>query len=140
MSPAAARDTGSGRPLLVKLGVKPGQRVAIVELAEPWFEAELAGAGAAVVNGAPGAGLDHVFYLVSMPPELDRLTELRSWIRQNGTIWVIREKGSARRVSDADVIAAGARHRLVDNKIASFSESLAAMRLVIRLAERTADR
>lgn len=136
MSPTSASDTGSGRPLLQKLGVKTGQRVALVELVEPWFEAALREAGAEVTSGAPGAGLDQVFFLVSIPPELERLTELRSWIASNGAIWVIREKGAGRRVSDVDVIDAGGRHRLVDNKIASFSETLGAMRLVIRLVDR----
>ena len=130
------RDTGSTRPLLDKLGVKAGQRVALVELAEPWFEAELRGAGAEIVDGGPGAGLDQVFFLASIPPELDRIAELRSWIAPNGSIWVLRRKGTDRRLSDVDVIAAGARHRLVDNKIASFSEALAAMRLVVRVRDR----
>lgn len=129
-------DLGSGRPLLQKLGVTAGRRVAIVELDEPWFEADLREAGAEVTAGSAGAGLDLVFFLVSIPPELERLAELRTWIAANGAIWVIREKGAGRRVTELDVIDAGARHRLVDNKIASFTDRLGAMRLVFRLADR----
>ena len=44
---------------------------------------------------------------------------------------MLRVKGPAAAVRDVDVIEAGQHHRLVDNKIASFSETLAAMRLVI---------
>jgi hypothetical protein len=129
-----ARDTGSDRPLLDKLGVKPGMRVALLELDDPEFVTALRGCGAQVVEPSPG--LDLVFYLVNDPAELGRIAELRPLIRDAGAIWILRLKGTGRRVREEDVIAAGRLFDLVDNKIASFSHTLAAMRLVVPLNHR----
>jgi hypothetical protein len=130
----ASRDTGSGRPLLDKLGVKAGMRVALVAFADAAFEAELAERGAAVVDPAPG--LDMVFYRVDQPADLHRIAELRPLIHDAGAIWVLRVKGVSLTVRDVDVIEAGRAFDLVDNKIASFSDTLAAMRLVVPLNQR----
>jgi hypothetical protein len=130
----ASRDTGSGRPLLDKLGVKAGMRVALVAFADAAFEAELAERGAAVVDPAPG--LDMVFYRVDQPADLHRIAELRPLIHDAGAIWVLRVKGAGLTVREVDVIEAGRAFDLVDNKIASFSDTLAAMRLVVPLNQR----
>jgi hypothetical protein len=128
------RDTGSGRPLLDKLGVRPGMRTALVGFDDPHFRAQLVGRGASV--SAPAPGLDLVFYMVENPAELRRIGELRPLIHDAGAIWVVRAKGRAATVRDVDVIEAGRAFDLVDNKIASFSDTLAAMRLVVPLNQR----
>jgi hypothetical protein len=130
----APRDTGSGRPLLDKLGVKPGMRVALVAFRDAPFEAELAERGASVVDLSPG--LDLVFYRVERPADLHRIAELRPLIHDAGAIWVLRVKGAGLTVREVDVIEAGRAFDLVDNKIASFSDTLAAMRLVVPLNQR----
>jgi hypothetical protein len=130
----APPDTGSGRPLLDKLGVKPGMRVALVAFRDAPFEAELAERGASVVDLSPG--LDLVFYRVERPADLHRIAELRPLIHDAGAIWVLRVKGAGLTVREVDVIEAGRAFDLVDNKIASFSDTLAAMRLVVPLNQR----
>ena len=130
----ASRDVGSGRPLLDKLGVKPGMRVALVAFDDPAFEAELAARGAHVAELEQG--LDMVFYRVDQPADLHRLAELRTMIHHGGAIWVLRVKGPGLTVKNVDVIAAGRAFDLIDNKIASFSATLAAMRLVVPLDQR----
>jgi hypothetical protein len=110
-------------------------RVAIVGFDDPGFASALRERGAELTH-PPTADLDLVFMLVQRKAELDRLAELRPRIRPNGAIWVLRTKGPTATVREVDVIDAGQRHRLVDNKIASFSDTLAAMRLVIRVALR----
>lgn len=95
------------------------------------FSAEVADRGAAVVEPAPG--LDMVFYRVNEPSDLGAIRELRDLIHDRGAIWVLRNKGPDRTVRDVDVIEAGRAFDLVDNKIASFSDTLAAMRLVVPL-------
>jgi hypothetical protein len=127
-------DTGSGRALLDKLGVKRGMRVALVGLDDAGFRAELAERGAAVVELT--AGLDLLFYRVDRPADLLRIGELRACIHDAGAIWVIRTKGPGLTVREVDVIEAGRAFDLVDNKIASFSATLAAMRLVVPLNQR----
>jgi hypothetical protein len=49
---------------------------------------------------------------------------------------VIREKGGRGALRDTDVIASGLAAGLVDNKIASFSDTQGAMRLVFRVRDR----
>jgi Protein of unknown function (DUF3052) len=65
----------------------------------------------------------------------DRIRPLERYLERNGAIWVIRPKGSTD-IKEVDVIEAGKRAGLVDNKIASFTDRLSAMRLVIPLARR----
>ena len=73
---------------------------------------------------------------VESKPELDRLRELKTWIEPNGAIWLIRPKGPGSPLKDTDLIAAGLAAGLVDNKIASFSDTHGAMRFVFRLRDR----
>jgi hypothetical protein len=128
-----APDAGS-RNVLDKLGVKPGMRVAMVAFEDASFQAQLAERGAVVAVLEPG--LDMIFYRVGEPGELMRISELRPLIRDSGAIWVLRDKGADRRVREVDIIEAGRAFDLVDNKIASFSDTVAAMRLVVPLNHR----
>jgi hypothetical protein len=130
----ASPDTGSGRPLLDKLGVKPGMRAALVAFDDDGFRAQLAERGAAVEE--PAAGLDLVFLWVGRPADLQRIGKLRTLIHDAGAIWVLRQKGASSPVREVDVIEAGRTFDLVDNKIASFSDTVAAMRLVVPLNQR----
>jgi hypothetical protein len=68
--------------------------------------------------------------------DLKRLENVKKWIEPNGAIWVVRPKGGRSEIKDTDVISAGLAAGLVDNKIASFSETHGAMRLVYRLRDR----
>ena len=56
--------------------------------------------------------------------------------RPNGAIWVVSRKGKAATLRDVDVIAAARASGLVDNKVASFSATHTALRLVIPVAQR----
>jgi len=110
-------------------------RVAIFDVEDPGFTASLSERGASVET-EDAAELDLAFLMVHEPTDLHRIADLRPLIRSNGAIWVLRVKGPRAAVRELDVIEAGQRHRLVDNKIASFSDTLAAMRLVIPIGLR----
>jgi hypothetical protein len=105
-------------------------RIAIFDFEDSDFAKRLSERGA-TIEGPAATQLDLAFLMVGEPADLLRLADLRPLIRSNGAIWVLRSKGPAAAVRELDVIEAGQRHRLVDNKIASFSDTLAAMRLVI---------
>ena len=77
-----------------------------------------------------------MFFGAAEPADLKRLNVLKTWIEPDGAIWVVRPKGGRSALHDTDVIDAGLRAGLVDNKIASFSEMHGAMRLVFRLRDR----
>ena len=89
-----------------------------------------------IVLGKPGSPCDLVFMGASEPADLTRLKELKTWIEPNGAVWVIRPKGGRSVLRDTDLIDAGLAAGLVDNKIASFSETHGAMRFVFRLRDR----
>jgi NADPH-dependent 2,4-dienoyl-CoA reductase/sulfur reductase-like enzyme len=132
MSPEAV----STRPLLDKLGVKPGLRVAVVGLDDPAFMKLLRERTSAVVSGKPRGRCDIVFLGATDKRDLVRIKEAKGWIEPNGAIWVIRRKGARAAIKDTDLIEAGLAAGLVDNKIASFSDTQGAMRFVFRLRDR----
>ena len=126
----------STRPLLDKLGVKPGSKVAIMDLDEPGFVKLLRSRTFDIVQGRPRQPVDIVFIGARELPDLKRLKDVKSWIEPNGAIWVVRPKGGRSALRDTDLIEAGLAAGLVDNKIASFSDTQGAMRFVFRLRDR----
>jgi hypothetical protein len=122
--------------LLDKLGVKPGAKVAVVDLDDPSFMKLLRERTSDIVKGKPRTPADLVFIAANELPDLQRLKEVKSWIEPNGAIWVVRPKGGRSALRDTDLIAAGLAAGLVDNKIASFSDTHGAMRFVFRLRDR----
>ncbi len=132
----ASADLPSTRPLLDKLGVKPGSKIAIVNLEDVGFIKLLRERTSDIVTGKPRSKVDLVFVGAEDAAGLRRLDELKTWIEPNGAIWVVRPKGGRSALRDTDVIDAGLAAGLVDNKIASFSDTHGAMRLVFRLRDR----
>ena len=129
-------DAVSTRPLLDKLGVKPGSQVCIVDIDDAGFISLLRQRTSDVVLRKPRTPCDLVFLGAQKPDDLKRLSVIKTWIEPNGAIWVVRPKGGRSALRDVDVIEAGLAAGLVDNKIASFSETHGAMRLVYRLRDR----
>ena len=123
------------KPLLDKLGVKPGMRVSLLDVGEDWFR-ELLSERTDDLHDVPAEGSDLVFMKAESQADLERLGALRPLIKQNGAVWVLRRKGAGRTLSDSDLIEAGPAAGLVDNKIASVSAELGAMRFVIRIRDR----
>jgi hypothetical protein len=123
------------RPLADKLGVKPGQKISVLGLDDEAFVDELQ-ARKADVRHRLRAGSDLIFFAAETFKDLRRIQDLRGYIKADGAIWVVRRKGPDASLKDTDIINAGLDARMVDNKIASFSETLAAMRLVIRVRDR----
>lgn len=124
------------KPLLDKLGVKPGSKVAVVDLDDRPFLESLRERTRDVVTGRPRTACDLVFFGATKLSDLERLREFKTWIEPNGAIWVIRRKGPSSPLRDTDLIDAGLAAGLVDNKIASFSDTHGAMRFVFRLRDR----
>jgi hypothetical protein len=129
-------DVPSTRPLLDKLGVKPGSKVAVIDLDDAGFMALLRERTSDIVKSQPRKPVDLVFMGARDLEDLTRLKDVKEWIEPNGAIWVVRPKGGRAAIKDTDVIAAGLAAGLVDNKIASFSDTHGAMRLVFRLRDR----
>jgi hypothetical protein len=116
--------------------VKPSSKVAVVDLDDASFMKLLRGRTRDVVSGKPRSACDMVIFGVEKPSDLHRLRELKTWIEPNGAIWAVRRKGPGAPLRDTDLIEAGLAAGLVDNKIASFSDTHGAMRFVFRLKDR----
>jgi hypothetical protein len=110
--------------------------VAIVDLDDAGFLSLLRERTSDIVKSRPRESVDLVFMGARDARDLRRLKDLKTWIEPNGAIWVVRPKGGRAAIKDTDVIAAGLAAGLVDNKIASFSDTHGAMRLVYRLRDR----
>jgi hypothetical protein len=131
-------------PLLDKLGIRPGMRVALVgaleddaEVGEEGsFRVRLAERTTDITEGRPKPDSDVVFLAADTTAGLADLAELRSRIRPAGAIWVVSRKGKASTLRDVEVIAAGRENGLIDNKVVSFSARRTAQRLVIPIALR----
>ena len=125
------------RPLLDKLGVKPGSKIALLDVEQPWFIEQLRERTRDIVQGKPRTPCDLVFVgASSRASALQSLRRVKAWIEPSGAIWVIRPKGPLTPLKDTDLIQAGLDAGLVDNKIASFSETHSVMRFVFRLRDR----
>ena len=103
---------------------------------DPAFVTLLRERTADVTDGKPRGRCDIVFLGASKMSDLERLRQVKTWIEPNGAIWVVRPKGGRSPLKDTDLIDAGLAAGLVDNKIASFSETHGAMRFVFRLRDR----
>jgi hypothetical protein len=141
----AAMERVYTKPLLDKLGVRPGMRMATVGTLEDDDEAagpegafadRLRERSSDVTEGSPEPDTDLIFLAADSSAELAALASLRPQIRPNGAIWVVSRKGRAATVRDLEVIAAGRDHDLVDNKVVAFSSTRTALRLVIPVALR----
>ena len=126
-----AKDTGSTKPLLDKLGVKPGARVVLIGV-DGDFRRLLA-ERTDDVHERPEFGADLIFYAASSAQELQALSDLKLQIKSNGAIWVVRPKGVPGGLSEPGIIEAAIAAGLVDNKVVSFSPTQSALRLVIPL-------
>ena len=123
-------------PLLDKLGIRPGMRVALVEIDDPDIRGQIATRTTDVTEGWPAPDTDIVLFGAESWEALAPLRELASLIRPNGAIWVVSRKGKAATLRDVEVIEAARDARLVDNKVCSFSATHTAQRLVIPVAHR----
>jgi DUF3052 family protein len=124
-------------PLLEKLGVRPGMRVAIIGVDDDAIRPLIAELTTDLTDGWPEPETDIVLLAADTPEELAPLVDLAGRIRQNGAIWVVSRKGKAATIRDVQVIEAARSARLVDNKVVSFSPTHTALRLVIPRALRS---
>ena len=123
------------KSVVEKLGVKPGQRVALDGLDQPGFRELLSDRGAELVGS--GADIDHLFVAAESRDDLAKLAQLRSRLAPDGGLWTIRRKGKGAPVSESDVRAAGRATGLLDVKVVRFSDTHTADKFVIPRAERS---
>lgn len=124
-------------PLLDKLGIRPGMRVALLGVDDAAFLALLADRTSDVTAGWPKPDTDVVLLGADTTADLAPLASLATMIRPAGAIWVVSRKGRDATLRDVEVMDAGREAGLVDNKVASFSDTHTSLRLVIPVHLRT---
>lgn len=125
----------SHRSLLDKLGVKPGQRIMVLDVEDPSFLKDLAARAPDFSREVPQGGADLIFFGSENVRDLPRLKILARAIQKNGAIWVVYPKGQ-KHIREGEVIAAGKAAGLTDNKVCSFSATHTALRFCIPVAKR----
>ena len=123
-------------PLIDKLGVRPGLRVALIDIEDEAIRPLLAERTSDITEGWPAPDTDIVLLGADSTAALAPLEALAGRIRPNGAIWVVSRKGKAATLRDVDVIDAARGAGLVDNKVVSFSVTHTSLRLVIPVARR----
>jgi hypothetical protein len=123
------------KSLVDKLGIRPTSRVAVVGVDDADFLGKLRARAPDVTQAdeplaLEGEPFDFIVYGAAVPAALEALAALRDRIVQNGGIWVVSPKRRPE-IADAVVIDAGRKSGLVDVKVARFSDSHTALKLVI---------
>jgi len=129
-----AKDVPSDKPVLDKLGVKPGMRTAVIGIDDAPFLTELRARADVTIGEAP-SGTEMAFLGVDGPDGMDQLHELRDAIARDGAVWVVNPRG-LKGFNSNDVMKLGLQTGMVDVKIARFSETHTATKFVIRKADR----
>jgi hypothetical protein len=124
------------KKLIDKLGVKSDSKVSVLRLSDPVFRAELSERTSNIHDGKAAAASDFIFIMLRTPSDFDQLPRLRAKLAPAGAIWAVWTKGKGQQVSENDVIAAAKTAGLVDVKVARFSDTLSALKLVIPRAAR----
>jgi hypothetical protein len=127
-------DTPSTKPLLDKLGVKPGHRVSVLGPFPEEFVTELLGR-THEVSTRRRARNDLLFLLLTDRADLPRLKPQKDFLVPDGAVWAVWPKGT-KAINENDVRDAALDSGLVDVKVVSFSETLSALKLVIRVKDR----
>ena len=122
---------------LQKIGAKPGWRASAIGVSDTGFLRELEDTVAHLSIGRAVKDCDAIFFGVTREAELARLDKLRTCLRPNGALWIIRPKGRPE-ISERASMAAGKAAGLVDVKVVGFSPTHTAEKYVIPLARRSA--
>ena len=132
----------SHRGVVDKLGVKPGDPVVFLDLG--WRLDDELRLGVLDRTGRDVADTDEPARVVLVAADVSTdaisvLSEWRSRIHPGGGIWFLTPKrGQPGYVDQTRLIVAGAHAGVVDNKVCSVSDTVSALRFVIRKADRPA--
>ena len=118
--------------LLDKLGVKDGSRVVVLDVDDAAFTADLAGRAVERVGAGPA---DVVVWGLDDAADLGRLPSLVDWIHPDGSLWAVWPKGR-KELNENHVREAALDAGLVDVKVARFSATHSALKLVVPRAKR----
>jgi len=130
-----AEKVRSPKSLIDKLDVKPEHTVSVVSLDDADFIESLRARAARVVVGRFALRSDVIFLGADTAKALSRLEKAATAMARDGAIWVVHPKGSAG-LRDTEIFAEAKRLGLTYTKVARFSPTHTAEKLVIPKASR----
>jgi hypothetical protein len=126
----------SPKSLLDKLDVKTEHVVSVVGIADDAFLNDLRQRAARVVAGRVASGSNVIFIGANNTRALARLAKAADAITRDGAIWVVHPKGANSELRDLEIFAEAKRLGLTYTKVARFSATHTAEKLVIPRAKR----
>lgn len=121
--------------VLDKLGIKPDSKVSVVDLDDSVLLAELRQRASDVRAGTTARERDVVLWGLTDKRGLAQIEALRACLQPAGALWAIWPKGR-KDLREDDVRAAAHAAGLVDVKVASVSDTLSGLKLVIPVKAR----
>jgi len=125
----------SPKSLIDKLDVKADHTVSVVALDEDEFIRTLRERAARVIVGRLAASSNVIFLGAETIAALARLSKAKSAMARDGAIWVVHPKGTSG-LRDLEIFAEAKRIGLTYTKVARFSATHTAEKLVIPKSER----
>ncbi len=129
----------SGTPLIKKLGIGEGARLAVVAAPNGFADSLDLPDGVELRQQARGR-LDVVVFFVTRRAELARrFPAMKRGLEPDGGLWIAwpkRTSGVATDLSENPVREIGLGNGLVDNKVAAIDETWSGLRFVYRVADR----
>ena len=117
-----------------KLGIKAGHKVVLVKIDDDAFASEIESKGATISRRAV-KDADALFLQARKPADLGEMTRLKGYLKQDGALWLLRQKGGE--IKESDSMAAGRAAGLVDVKVVRFPDALTAEKYVIPVKDRS---
>ena len=121
------------KSVIEKLGVKSGQRIAVLGVEDKSFLGDLS--AITKFSSSLERHCDAIFYAAESLPALKKVPALSRSLAPAGALWIVYPKGR-KEIREADVIAAGRAAKLKDVKVVGFSPTHTALKFVIPLADR----
>lgn len=121
------------KTVVEKLGIKPGEAVAVVGSLDGGFLKKLRAQKSKVVQGAQGQ--ECIFLGAETRADLAQVKKIVAKMQGSGALWVVYPKGQ-KNIAETDVIAAGREAGLKDVKVVGFSATHTALKFVIPVEKR----
>ena len=131
----------SGTPLVKKLGIKPNDKIRIVNAPDGYWDWINPLPDGISTSGTKNFNFIHLFVQKKKTFEKELLS-LQKKMTQNGMIWVSWPKKSAKMDSDMDeniIRNFALKNKLVDVKVCAVSEVWSGLKLVIPLKDRKSE-
>ena len=123
------------KSVVEKLGVKPGEPVALFGNLDSTFLKKLKEQKSAVSTGKVVDGAGWIFFGADAREKLGEIKKIAGKMKGSAALWVVYPKGQ-RGITEADVIGAGRKAGLKDVKVVAFSATHTALKFVIPLERR----